>query len=1337
MKRSIRLLCFLYVLCCTVFVVAQPYAIQHLGVENGLSNNFVLSMAQDKRGCIWVATEVGLNRFDGNGFTVYKQHNSEIAGDALNTLLYDEKEDVLWMGGKFGGLCAWEGKSGCFRTYIAERNIEVGNIVHLSRATEEGFWVTPHHSEVVYFNIREKSFVPLSRKGIKLSQRLNWCTFEDDGLLYIGHAREGMSIVDLERKTVKHLQYDSKKTGSLPGNSVYVIYKDRLGNIWVGTNMGLGLLDSSGEHFTVFRHEPDNPASLVADHIYDIREMNDGRLWIACDVGGISILDLHCLTFKNPEDVVFENLLPKAGKQGLSSGNIRNLLQDSFGNIWIGNYSSGLDFVGRQPSLFRTLSYSVQSEGNIQKPVWGLCVDGGGQIWAGGENELVLFRDGKLVKRFNISTHLFRPYGPVFSLAYDGDGHVLMGIYDDGLLKLDIRTGRIARMPLGMPNVDVITFYKEAEGNLWVGTEYGLYRYIKGNIYKDTILSKKLPAESVYGILRDRQGKLWVGTYGGGICIFGAESRNISMLNTGMDFPSNSINSLFEDSQGGVWIATRAGLGYVPDTRYPERYSFYGYDHGLEDVFIRAVQEDVNGEIWISTNNGISHWDKKEQKFDNYDYRDGIPMGNFIEGSACRGVDGTLYFGSLKGICHFNPQELDTSYRVTPVQIMECRAMDGRTGKGDRLILPEENGNIELPYDRNSFRITFSVPDYAQNKRIEYAYKIEGLEDNWVNIGEESQMVLRNIPPGTYIFRVKARLRNGDWDESHVAAVPFCIHPPLWRTWYAYTFYGLLLLCGLYLRMCTYKRKLAARTALAAEEKRIRDEQELNNERLRFYTNVTHELRTPLTLILGPLEDLTGDGLLPESYRRKVGLIYRNALQLLDLINRLLDFRKVETRNRRLKVTKGWLGKLVMEVGLRYTELNRNPKVDFRVEVPSEEGRMYFDSEVVTTILNNLLGNAMKYTAEGNIALWLQYGEEGGRPYAEIIVEDTGYGIAPHALPHIFERYYQAGGKHQASGSGLGLALVKSLADLHGGMLRVESELGRGSVFVFRLWADCTYPEALHMEGATEGTDKKTEDAVAEIDNQPLLLVVEDNDDIRDYVASSFDDEYHVVTAVNGKVGWEETQRLVPDIIISDIMMPEMDGVELCRKVKEDMRTSHIPVILLTAKDSIRDKEEGYESGADSYLTKPFSAKLLYSRVRNLLEMRKRLALQITGKTKELTHEAAQTGIHLNKLDEEFLRRFTEVVTEHINREKLDIPFMAAEMNMSVSTLYRKLKGLTGLSGNEFIRKIKLKHSLRLLTEQGLNVTEAAYASGFNDLGHFRRCFKEEYGVSPSKYAKQ
>lgn len=1315
---------------------AQPYNMLHLGVEDGLSNNFVLSMAQDRRGCIWVATEAGLNRFDGNGFTVYKHHNSEIASDALNTLLYDKTEDVLWIGGKFGGLCAWEGKTGCFRTYT-EKHV-VGNIVHLSKAEKGGIWITPYHSDIVYFDIHEKSFTPLSDEGIRLGEHLNNCAFEDDGLLYIGHTKDGMSIVDLKRKTVRRLRHEPENPKSLPGNRVYVFYKDHLENIWVGTDMGLGLLNPAKGSFTVFRHEPDNPSSLIADHIYDICEMNDGRLWIACDVGGVSILDLHDLTFKDSGEVVFENLLSGEGMQGLSSGNIRDLLQDSFGNIWIGNYSSGLDFIGHYRPLFVTLPYRDTSGGKKHKPVWGLCVDGKGGIWVGGKNELALFRDGKQVKCFDLSACLSRPYGQAFSLADDGEGHILVGIYDDGLLKLDIGSGLVSRVPLGMPNVDVITFFKEADGNLWVGTEYGLYRYAEGRVRKDSVLSSKLPAEAVYGILRDRQGKLWVGTYGGGIIVFDSNGRNVLLLNLGTGFPSSSVNSMFGDSRGGIWIATREGLGYVRDTRHPEVYHFYGHDHGLEDVFIRSIQEDLHGGIWISTNNGISHWDERKQRFDNYDYRDGIPIGNFIEGSACRGADGTLYFGSMKGICCFNPLRLDTmSRRAGSVQIIECREMDSRTGRGGKLILPGENGEIELPYHRNAFRISFSVPDYAQNGQVEYAYKIEGLEREWVNIGAENQITLCNMPFGTYTFRVKARLRNGEWDEKNVAMMSVRIHPPLWLTWYAWTFYGLLALSALWLWMRAYKRKLAAKAAMEAEEKRMRDEQELNNERLRFYTNITHELRTPLTLILGPLEDLAGDGNLSDVYRKKVGLVHKSALQLLDLINRLLDFRKVETQNRQLRVAKGRLGRLVTEIGLRYKELNRNPKVDFRIEVPEEEFRMYFDAEVVTTILNNLLSNAMKYTPEGHICLRLCRGEEEGRPYAEISVSDTGYGIAPQALPHVFDRYYQAEGKHQASGTGIGLALVKSLADLHEGVLGVESEAGKGSVFVFRLWADQVYPSDLHSEVAAEMAGEHVADEGEEADIRPLVLVVEDNDDIRDYVASSFDEGYRVVTAMNGREGWGEAQRLVPDIIVSDIMMPEMDGIGLCRRVKEDVRTSHIPVILLTAKDSIRDKEEGYDSGADSYLTKPFSATLLNSRVRNLLDMRRKLARMIVGKAKDEERGMPAGEVRLSKLDEEFIRRFTDVVTEHISQDKLDIPFMADKMNMSVSTLYRKLKGLTGLSGNEFIRKIKLKRSLYLMTEQGLNVTEAAYSSGFNDVGHFRRCFKEEYGVSPSKYTKR
>ena len=463
----------------------------------------------------------------------------------------------------------------------------------------------------------------------------------------------------------------------------------------------------------------------------------------------------------------------------------------------------------------------------------------------------------------------------------------------------------------------------------------------------------------------------------------------------------------------------------------------------------------------------------------------------------------------------------------------------------------------------------------------------------------------------------------------------------------------------------------------------------------------------------------------------------------MNLINQILEFRKTETQNRKLTVAKGNLSSLVTETGLRYKELNRNEKVKFRINIAAKDAKIYFDTDVISTILNNLLSNAIKYTSEGEINLILRSADDGGNQYTEIIVSDTGYGIDAEALPHIFDRYYQAKGKHQASGTGIGLALVKSLADLHEGTLQVESEIGKGTTFTFRLLTENTYPNALHREEketlAQEETEiaETVEEEKEETDTRPVVLVVEDNDDIREYIATSFSSNYRILTATNGKEGLEQAQKYIPDIIISDIMMPEMDGIELCKLVKEDIRTSHIPVILLTAKDSIQDKEEGYESGADSYLTKPFSAKLLNSRVHNLLESRKKLALIVANRTKELKPEQQEETIKLNKLDEEFLTKFTTIVEENIDMEKMDMSFMMEKMNMSHSTLYRKIKSLTGMSGNELIRKIRLKNSLRLLMEEGHNISEAAYASGFNDLGYFRSCFREEYGMAPSEYIKQ
>lgn len=1322
--------------------IAQPYTLRHLGIENGLSNNYVIDIVQDNRGCLWIATEAGLNRFNGKDFTIYNTHNSSIASDALTALLYDSEEDKLWVGSKTG-MSLLNCKTEEFEHPTPFDSIDMNNnIVSLSSAADGGIWIANHYGKIVHYSKKSGKTTTLSEDNIKGLPHSHRSIFDDGkGQLYVGHASDGLSIIDLKSGNIKRFQNDPHNSKSLPGSNIYSICIDHLENIWIGTNQGLALYNPVTEDFQVFRYEPGNPSSLISDHVYEIKEMQDKRLWIATDIGGISILDLRNITFMDPKDLKFQNITNTYDKHGLSSGNIRSLFQDSFGNIWVGNYSNGVDFISHTQSVFHTLPYMIEKKQVIKyKSVWGIHVDEKQQLWLGSENEIALFKDGKLKEKFDLTAHLSRSYAQVFAI-YSYKDNLFLGLYDDGLLRFDTRTKRIERIDLGKDYVDVNTLYEDKNGKLWIGLENGLASYEKGVLRKEQEISDQISNLSVYSVLHDRQGKLWVGSYGAGIFIFDRNNKCVARLTCDNGLYSDAINQLYLDAQGEVWVATRNGIGYIKDTSHPESFTVYKYEDGLEDTYIHALQEDKAGNIWFSTDKGISCWNRKQNKFDNYDYRDGIPLGSFIDGSAHAAQDGTLYFGSLNGVCYFNPQDISKDNQAASIEIVECKGISNTIeGRSNETLILSENGMIELPHDQNSFSITFMISDYSQSQIVEYAYMIEELGNTWTSTQGENQVTFRNLSPGKYTFKVKARLRNHDWNDNHIAIMKVHIHPPLWLTWYAKVFYILLVLLGIYIWFRFYKRKLMLENSLELERKKSLNEQELNNERLRFYTNITHELRTPLTLILGPLEDLINDPDLSTYYSKKVQVIHSSAIRLLNLINQILEFRKTETQNRKLTVAKGDLGSLVTEIGLRYKELNRNEKVKFHIQVQPKETKLYFDADIISTILNNLLSNAIKYTPEGEISLMMHPVVDGENRYMEIVVKDTGYGIDTDALPHIFDRYYQAKGKHQASGTGIGLALVKSLADLHEGILSVESEVGKGTTFTFRLLTENSYPDALHKEEketiVREEIDKIKEER-EDTDIRPMILVVEDNDDIREYITTSFSNDYRILSANNGKEGLEQAQHHIPDIIISDIMMPVMDGIELCKLIKEDIRTSHIPVILLTAKDSIQDKEEGYESGADSYLTKPFSAKLLHSRVHNLLESRKKLALLITNRTKELKPEQSQESMKLSRLDEEFLNRFTAIVEENIDTPQLDMPFMIGKMNMSHSTLYRKIKGLTGISGNEFIRKIRLKNSLRLLMEEGLNISEAAYASGFNDLGYFRACFKEEYGMAPSEYIKQ
>ena len=842
----------------------------------------------------------------------------------------------------------------------------------------------------------------------------------------------------------------------------------------------------------------------------------------------------------------------------------------------------------------------------------------------------------------------------------------------------------------------------------------------------------------VHGIIRDKNGKLWVGTFGKGVVVFDEDDKKLYNFTTDHSFPSNAVNYMMEDSRKRILVATREGIIIFKDVSQPNIFVSFGAKEGLENTQVRAIQEDHDGYIWISTNGGISRLDEKNKRFYNYNYHDGIPMGDFMDGSTCITPDGTLFFGSQNGACYFNPRELSSPREVSPVTITQFFIYNKQTESRDtRLPVPISNRIVELPYNQNTFNISFNVLDYTQSSQVEFSYMLEGLENAWYSTQGDNQVTFRNIPHGNYVFKVKTRFRNQEWNEN-AAQLTVVIAPPLWLTWYAKLGYVILFIFALYALLRFYKRKLDLESSLEVERKQNLNKQELNEERLRFYTNITHELRTPLTLILGPLEDLLSDATLSPKHANKISIIHDSATRLLNLINRILEFRKTETQNRKLSVAKGDLGQLVQEVGLRYKELNPNNKVNYHIHIETEDTEIFYDADMITIILDNLMSNAAKYTSEGDITLSLRSVEENQIKYTEISVSDTGHGIDAEALPHIFDRYYQAKSKYQASGSGIGLALVKGLSELHEGILKVESTVDTGTTFTLRLLTENTYPNAIHAQHDMEKKPMDAEETTitdTPTENHPIVLVVEDNTDIREYIRSSFTDIYEVITAKDGKEGWELAQVRIPNIIVSDIMMPVMDGIELCKRIKEDMRTSHIPVILLTAKDSLQDKEEGYASGADSYLTKPFSAKLLHSRINNLLETRKKIASLLALADTQPKQESAVSS--LNKLDNEFLQKITQIIEENLEMEKMDIAFIADKMCMSHSTLYRKIKGLTDMSANEFIRKVKMRKGVELLMSGQYTISEIAYMIGFSSVAYFRQCFKDEYGMSPSDYVKQ
>lgn len=1345
-----KLLLFLGLILQVLALTASTSSIfKNLGLKEGLSNGFVNDMIIDGQGFIWAATESGLTRIAGTKCTIFKNNNSNIDNDGIVGLYYNKESNSIWILFKNGHIDVFDCKTQQFIHFT--QKIPKKSVADIKGAADGGIWIAYYDGTIQHYTPKNQKFSTISNKRLpNIKNGIRSITDDGNDHLYIGLRIEGLYVYNLRTQKTKYFRHNPNDPQSLPGDNVRSICIDHAKNIWVGTNLGLGLLDPFTGKFKVFKHIANNPASLAGDNIHQIIEMNDRTLWIASDIGGISVLDLNL--YKNPltEELKFSQITKE--NSGLSSNNNRRIIQDSFGNIWIANYSMGIDFIAKSAASINTLQYM----GKALEEVTGLYCDHQGNLWIGQDNLMSLYQNGKLMQTWNFSSYLSNSSSSIYVFEEDKKGNIWCGTSDNGVLKFNPHTHSFTRINYAQ-NLDVHALCENAQGKMWVGTEAGIFSVENDKINKEQELNRQMGKNPtiIYSIKEDNYGQIWIGTLDRGVFVFSKQMKLIVHLTEKNLLATNTINHIIKDADGGIWMATMRGLAYVQNPLQPGAIKNYNERYGIKDSHIRAISQDKQGNIWVSMFSGIACLNIHKQRFYNYDYESGIPTSNFVEASAVTTPDGTIYFGSPGGICFFNPQQLTEPKAVSPIQIINCE----RVGKlsdqfASRLISPNKEGIICLSHDDNTFKINFTIKDFSQEGNVEYSYMMKGLDDQWYETEGDNEVTFRNLKPGDYTFIIRAKLKNQDWEDASTAEMKVVVNPPLWLTWWAKLCYVLLIMGILGYFFRSYQKQLLLRNSLVQEKWESKQRQQVNEERLRFFTNITHELRTPLTLILGPLEDLMEDKEIAERVHHKIGCIHASAERLLNLINDILEFRKTQTQNRKLTVAKANLGAFVREIGVRFKDLNQNSRLNIRLNIQTGVPELYFDSEVINTVINNLMSNAIKYTPEGSITLSLTMPEDNT---VAIAVEDTGYGIDKDALPHICDRYYQENGNHQASGTGIGLALVKSLATLHQAELTVESEKGRGSKFTFSLKADRTYPEALHKDDnqdlatAENAEENETTSKEPTEDIRPLLLIVEDNADIRLYIEESLHEDYRIIQACNGREGMEQAFSKVPDIIVSDIMMPEMDGIKMTHILKEDIRTSHIPIILLTAKTSINDQEEGYDSGADSYLTKPFSAKLLHSRIRNILSGRRRLADYIVQKNIsqfETSADEQQTSqkateekedamtCQISNLDKKFLEKLNKLIENHISTDDLDMAFMTDKMAMSHSTFYRKVKALTGMSANEYIKKAKLRHSMTLLKKGEYSIAEVAILAGFNNLGNFRESFKREFGKSPSEILK-
>jgi signal transduction histidine kinase/DNA-binding response OmpR family regulator/sugar lactone lactonase YvrE len=1033
--------------------------------------------------------------------------------------------------------------------------------------------------------------------------------------------------------------------------------------------------------------------------------------------------------------------------KSISENSIQSLYKDRDGIVWIGSYNYGVSYYHENIFRFRLYTHHrSKPEGLSFNDTNAFAEDRKGNIWIG--------TDGGGLIRFDRKRNVFeqfvnKPGDPnslsndvIVSLYVDKEDVLWIGTYYGGLNRFDgKRFTRFKHDPTNLRSLgddNVWEIMEDTNNNLWLGTlKRGVDVFDRQKnefLHYPAGSPNSIHTNYVNALLEDREGNIWVGT-GYGLEVLDKQSgRFIHYLSDTEDAKSisnNGVLCLLQDSRGMIWVGTQGGLNlYDPDSR---SFKVFLEKDGLHHNTILTLVEDNQGALWMSTPKGLSQLTVDQDKqfhFKNYDQSDGLMNGAFHENAALKTSDGQLLFGGSNGFNIFDPSKVlfregKSKVVLTDFQLFNRSIKIGEEINGD-VILDRAISNIEsitASHVNNVFSIEFSALNFFHPQKTLYRYILEGFNTEWFTTDvNQHKVTFTNLDPGDYNFKVKATNGDGVWSDEETT-LRITVLPPFWKSNVAFVCYALLIIAALFIVRTLIVRRERMNFRVQQDKLEAQRMHELDEMKIHFFTNVSHEFRTPLSLILAPLENML-QASTPEQ-RNHLQVIQRNARRLLNLVNQLLDFRKVEIQEVKLSTSEGDIVTFIRELVYSFSDVSKqkNIALNFRSAIPSFETN--FDQDKLEKIIFNLLSNAFKFTLTGTVEVELSEHRGDDRSYLRIDVTDTGIGIPKDKQSKVFDRFYQneLNGSLLNEGNGIGLSIVNEFVKAHGGYMSLVSEPMKGSCFSVFLPLDRVTVNLRLAEGesATAGDPNG---------GKPTLLLVEDNDDFRYYLKDQLESDYTVLEAENGNKGLKKALDAIPDLIISDVMMPGMDGVELCRKLKSDRHTSHIPIILLTARHSSEQKIQGFEFGADDYITKPFNFEILQSRIRNLIHQRQLFQQHFQ---KHLTVKASE--VQITSLDEKFIKSAVETVERNISNTNFSVEELSRLMAMSRVLLYKKLLSLTGKSPIEFIRSIRLQRAAQLLEKSQCTVSEIAYQVGFNNPKYFAKYFKEEYHILPSAYA--